>query len=143
MLAKTITYTDYEGEERTETFYFNITKAELTKLQFKYPGGYSNRLERILAAKDAVALMKEFEDLIDLSYGSKSDDGRRFIKSEELTEAFKQTEAYSELFTQLLTDPEAASAFVNGIMPKVDLTEEQQAELNSKMKNLIDAKASE
>ena len=143
MLTKKITYVDYNGEDRTETFYFNLTKAELTKLQFSHSGGYGEYLQRIVAAKDLPALMEAFDNLIDLSYGEKSDDGKRFIKSPELTKAFKETEAYSELFSELLTNSDAASAFANGIMPKFDLTEEQQAEVNARTKELIEAKKSQ
>lgn len=140
MLTKKITYTDYNGEERTETFYFNITKAELTKLQFKHPGGYSEYLERIIESKDVAELMQAFEDLIDLAYGEKSEDGKRFVKSRELTEAFKQTEAYSELFVELMTDGDASSAFANGILPELDIDETKKAELEAKAKALIDSK---
>lgn len=140
MLTKKITYTDYNGEERTETFYFNISKAELTKLQFMHPGGYSEYLERIIASKDIAQLMQAFDDLVDLSYGEKSEDGKRFIKSAELTKAFKETEAYSEMFTELLSNAEAAQQFATGILPPIDMTEDEKAKLNARTKELIDSK---
>lgn len=140
MLTKKITYVDYNGEERTETFYFNINEAELTKLQFMHPGGYSEYLNRIIDAKEVAPLMQAFDDLIDLSYGEKSEDGKRFVKSPELSKAFKETEAYSQLFKELLTNGEAAAAFASGILPAIDLPEDKQAELNARTKDLIEAK---
>ena len=117
MLKKTITYVDYNGTERTEDFYFNLSKAEIAKMELEIPGGMTEMLKRITAAQDTPSLVKIFEDLILRSYGVKSDDGKRFIKSPELKEEFKQTEAYSELFMELATNADAASAFINGIIP--------------------------
>lgn len=117
MLKKTITYVDYNGTERTEDFYFNLSKAEIAKMELEIPGGMTEMLKRITAAQDTPSLVKIFEDLILRSYGVKSDDGKRFIKTPELKEEFKQTEAYSELFMELATNADAASAFINGIIP--------------------------
>lgn len=117
MLKKTITYTDYNGEERTEDFFFNLTRAEITEMELSKVGGFSETIQRITKAKDIPAIMEIFKELILKSYGEKSADGRRFIKSKELSEAFSQTEAYSNLFVELAEDSTAASAFVNGIMP--------------------------
>lgn len=138
MLAKKITYTDFDGEERTETFYFNLTKAELLEMQIKHPGGYGEYLQRIIDAKDQVEVMNSFKELIMLSYGEKSEDGKHFRKSEEISKDFVGSAAYDELFFELLTDPDSGAAFVNGIMPKLDLTQEQQMEINAKTKALID-----
>lgn len=140
MFTKKITYTDYNGEERTETFYFNISKAEVMEMQFQHPGGYTEYLERIIEAKDQPSLMEAFTVFITNAYGEKSEDGKRFIKSPELSEAFKQTEAYSELFMELLGDADFAATFIEGILPQVEMTEEQRAELAAKTKALIDSK---
>jgi hypothetical protein len=117
MLKKTIKYTDYNGVERTEDFYFNLSKAELTEMEMSVQGGFAEKINRIVAAEDAPSIIETFKDLILKSYGEKSEDGKRFIKSKELSEIFAQTEAYSELFMELATDSEAAAAFVNGIVP--------------------------
>lgn len=117
MLKKTIKYTDYNGVEREEDFYFNLTKAEIAEMELEIPGGMTAMLQRITAAQDTPSLVKIFKDLILRSYGEKSADGKRFIKSPELKESFSQTEAYSELFMELATNAESASAFVNGIIP--------------------------
>ena len=98
MLKKIITYTDYNGVERTEPFYFNLSKAELMEMELGVTGGMTEMLDKIIAAKDAPSLMKTFKEMIMKSYGIKSDDGKRLIKSEELSIAFTQTEAYSVLF---------------------------------------------
>jgi len=118
MLKKRITYTDYNGVERTEDFYFNLSKAEIIEMQSSVEGGLSEMLKKIIDAKDTPTLVRVFKDLILKAYGEKSEDGRRFIKSKEISEAFSQTEAYSILYTELATDDKAAAAFANGIIPK-------------------------
>ena len=120
MIKKTITYTDYNGVDRTEDFYFNLSKAECIEMEMGTAGGLAEMIERIVAAKDAPAIIRVFKELLLKSYGVKSDDGKRFIKSEELSEAFSQTEAYSMLYIELATNDEAAAEFINGLLPKVD-----------------------
>ncbi len=118
MLKKTITYTDYDGLERTEEFRFNLTKAELMDMELTTVGTFSKLMQKIIDEKDMVRLAKYFKELILKSYGVKSDDGKRFIKSPELSEAFSQTEAYSELYMELLGNSEYAVKFVQQVMPK-------------------------
>ena len=118
MLKKTITYTDFNGVQRTEDHYFNLTQAELVEMEVGVKGGYSEMLNRIIEARDGAKIMKAFKTFIAKTYGIKSPDGVRFEKSEEISRAFMQTEAYSELFMELCTNSEAASAFVNGVLPK-------------------------
>jgi hypothetical protein len=117
MLKKTITYEDYDGNERTEDFYFNLSKAELMEMEMSETGGFVQMAKKIVAEKNAKRLIELFKDLILKSYGEKSADGRRFIKNQELRDSFSQTEAYSFLFMQLSTDADAAADFVNGIVP--------------------------
>ena len=130
MLKKIITYTDYNNVERTEPFYFNLSKAELMEMELGVTGGMTEMLDKIIAAKDAPSLMKTFKEMIMKAYGVKSDDGKRLIKSEELSIAFTQTEAYSVLFMELITDDKAAADFVNGIIPN-----EIQAEVATQTAN--------
>lgn len=118
MLKKTISYTDYDGNQRTEDFYFNLTKAELTEMELSHDGGLTNMIQKIVSSQDSKRIIAVFKDLILKAYGEKSPDGRRFIKNEELTDSFVQTEAYSELFMELAMDAEAAAAFINGITPQ-------------------------
>lgn len=130
MLKKTITYTDYNGVERKEDFYFNLTKAEITEMELSTTGGLSTVLQRIVSEQDQPQLIRMFKDLIIRSYGKKSDDGKRFIKNEQLSEEFTQTEAYNILFMELATDADKAAKFVNGIIPKdLNVSEEAKAEL--------------
>lgn len=117
MLKKTITYTDYNGQERTEDHYFNLTKAEIMEIEMSTSGGFAEMIQRIVDAQDAPSIIKVFKDLILKAYGKKSPDGKRFIKSEEISTEFSQTEAYSELFMELATNADAAAAFINGIVP--------------------------
>lgn len=119
MLKKTITYTDYDGNSRTEDFWFNLSKAEIIRLEYSESGGMEKLLNKMIAEQDSKKLMSMFETLILTAYGEKSGDGKRFIKSEELSTAFKQTEAYSELIVELLSDEKAASEFVNKVMPQI------------------------
>lgn len=118
MLKKTITYVDYNGTERTEDFYFNLSKAEVTEMELSVNGGLTKMLEDIVASQDNKQIIQAFKDIVLKAYGEKSPDGRRFIKTPELTEAFTQTEAYSEVFMELALDEKAAADFVNGILPK-------------------------
>ena len=117
MLKKTITYTDFNDVERTEDFYFNLTKAEVMEMEMSTTGGLAEMIQRIVAAQDAPAIIKIFKDLLLKAYGEKSPDGKRFVKSQELRDAFEQTEAYSILFMELATDDKKASEFINGIVP--------------------------
>ena len=118
MIKKTMTYTDYNGIERTEDFFFNLTKSEIMKMEMSVQGGMAEMINRIVNAKDVPAIMEVFEDLIRKAYGVKSADGKRFIKDPQLTAEFMQTEAYDQLFMELATDADAASKFVNGIVPQ-------------------------
>lgn len=119
MLKKTITYVDFDGNTRTEDFYFNLTKAEVTEMEMSTEGGLVKMLEKIVSTQDSKRIIEVFKDLILKAYGEKSPDGKRFIKTQELREAFSQTEAYSELFMELATNADASAAFVNGIVPVV------------------------
>ena len=125
MIKKEITYTDYNGVERTEDFYFNLTKAELMEMELTKEGGFLDEIKRIVQAKDTVEIVKLFKEIILKAYGQKSSDGKRFIKSKELSEEFTQTEAYSILYVELATNAEEASKFINGIIP-ADLAAEAQ-----------------
>ena len=127
MLTKTVKYTDYNGNERTETLNFHLTKAEIAEMELSMPGGMSVTIQRIIEAQDTKELIALFKDLLLRSYGVKSPDGRRFIKNDELREEFSQTEAYSEMFMELATDAKAASDFVNGIIP---------ADMQEQLKNM-------
>ena len=117
MLKKTVTYVDYNGVERTEDFYFNLSKAEVTEMELSVEDGFSKLLEEIVKSNDNARIIELFKEMVLKAYGEKSADGRRFVKSKELAEAFSQTEAYSEIFMELAMDEKAAAAFVNGIMP--------------------------
>lgn len=117
MLKKTITYVDYNDNERTEDFYFNLTKAELMEMEMSTSGGLAEMIQRIVAEQDAPKIIAIFKELILKAYGQKSLDGKRFEKNDKIREEFSQTEAYSQLFMELATDADAAAKFVNGIVP--------------------------
>lgn len=118
MLKKKITYTDYDGNERTESFWFALNQAELLEMNLEKNGGLSNMITRISETNDFAELSRILKDLVCRSYGVKSDDGKRFIKSPAMTEEFLQSEAYSEMFTELVTDAGATTEFITGIIPQ-------------------------
>lgn len=123
MLKKTITYTNFNDEEVSEDFFFHLSKAELVELEMSQKGGLSAALERIIAAEDNQSIIAEFKNIILSAYGKRSDDGKRFIKNQELRDEFTSSEAYSELFMELVTNTDAASEFINGVIPQ-DMVEE-------------------
>lgn len=121
MIKKTVTYTDYNGVERTENFYFNLSKAEVMEMEMSTDGGMAESIQKIVDAKDAPAIIRVFKDLVLKAYGVKSDDGRRFMKIKpdgaRYADDFAETEAYSQIFMELATDADAAAKFINGIVP--------------------------
>ena len=123
MLREVIKYQDYDGNEYEEPFYFNLSRSELIKLQTSIPGGLEQMINNIIAAKDQNALMTMFAKIIHLAYGEKSPDGKHFVKSEELANAFEQTLAYDNLFMELIQDADKAAAFINGILPNDSKTD--------------------
>ena len=128
MIKETIKYTDYNGVERTEDFYFNLRKDEILEMELGTTGGFAEMINKVVAAQDAPSIIKIFKDLVLKAYGEKSADGKRFIKSKELSEAFSQTEAYSIIFMKLATDADAAAKIVNGIVP-ADMAKDAQMTL--------------
>ena len=135
MLKKTITYTDYNGLERTEDFYFNLSRSELAKMEMSAEGGFSENIRKVIAEKNIAKLHELFNWIILESYGEKSADGKRFVKSKELSEAFSQTEAYDQLYMDLISNPEVAGEFMEGIMP-ADLV--QEAKKLQEKENLLE-----
>lgn len=130
MLKKTIEFVDYNGNKQKEDFYFNLNKAELTELELSETGGLTALIERITKEENGAEIIRIFKKLILLSYGKKSSDGKQFIKNEELSTAFSQTEAYVELFMELASDADAASAFVNGIIPQMPAKQNPPPQIN-------------
>ena len=126
MIKKTISYTDYNGNARTEDHYFNLSKSEIMKMEMSVAGGLAEMIQRVVAAQDQTAIMQIFEDLIHKSYGVKTPDGKGFRKTAADLEAFIATPAYDELFMELATNPDAAANFVNGIIP-ADMAKEIDA----------------
>lgn len=120
MIKWKIKYTDYNGDPQEEDFYFNLNKAEVMEMNLNANGAYSEYLQRIVDTRDGQKIAEEFRNLILKSYGEKSPDGRRFIKSPDKTAEFMQTEAYSELYMELATEPGAAEKFITGVLPKVE-----------------------
>lgn len=127
MYKITETYTDYDDNQRTEDFYFNYSEAELTDLQFSVSGGLAGMIDKIIKTNDMPKLVELFRELIQKAYGVKSNDGRRFMKSPELTKEFTETVAYSQIYMRLATDSKAAQEFINNVVPKAMKDKMQQA----------------
>lgn len=123
MKKETIVYTDYNGVERKEDFFFNFTKAELLEMELGTTGGLSEMIQKIIDTHDTPAIIKIFKEIVLKAYGQKSADGKRFIKTPELTTEFMQTEAYSKLFMELATNTDKAADFINKIVPQ-DMAQE-------------------
>lgn len=118
MYIKEMTYTDFDGNERTEEFRFNLTEAEVGELNLTTEGGLEAYVKLIQQEQDPVRIIELFKKIIDLSYGVKSLDGKYFRKTEEELLNFKSTQAYSDFYMSLIADPEKAAEFINGIVPK-------------------------
>lgn len=123
-------YTDFDGNEREEDFYFNLMKSEIMEMELGEVGGLSAMLRQIIATQDVPKIIEIFKKLVLQAYGTKSPDGKRFIKTKEQTEAFTQTEAYSQIFMRLATDSKAATEFVNHVVPS-DVAKEAQKQIGT------------
>lgn len=118
MIKKTVTYKDYNNVERTETHYFHFNEAEILEMEMSVEGGFAERVQRIVDAKEQSALMGVIKNFVLDAYGVKSEDGKRFIKNAEVRDAFVQSPAYSKIFMELITNDELAAEFVNGVVPE-------------------------
>lgn len=129
MFAKSVTYTDFNGNERTEKVYFNLTKSEIIKLQASVDGGLSEAIEKIQKGGDPYKIVPLFDKILLAAYGEKSEDGSRFIKNSMLTEAFSQSAAYDAIFSELMLDKDAASDFFTKVIP-ADMQQQVREELS-------------
>ena len=118
MLKKRIKYVDFDGNKREEDFFFHLMESEIAEMELSTAGGFTESIQRIIQSQDVPEIIRQFKTVILKSYGVKSPDGKRLIKNDALSEEFSQTNAYSKLFMELATDDEAASAFINGIVPE-------------------------
>lgn len=136
MIKKTIEYTDFDDNVRVEDFYFNLTKDELILFGTKYPEGLEEKIDRLVKSDDIHEIYDIFRTIILESYGEKSEDGKRFIKSEEMSKAFSQTNAFSELIMELISEADYAAKFIEEILPK-DLRDQVKTEelLNARSNN--------
>lgn len=130
MLKKTISYTNYNDEKKTNDYYFNLKKSELIDLQYSTAKGFMDYIEEITKTNDNVKIWKAFRDIVLLAYGEKSEDGERFVKSDELRKSFEETEAFSELIYELMSNETEAANFINGIMPADLVSKAKQENLN-------------
>jgi len=131
MISKTLTFNDFNDNEVTDTFWFHMTKPELVDMEVKYKDGFESFIKKIIRTTDRQELINLFKEIIVMAYGVKSDDGLRFIKSEELATEFTQTAAYESLYMEFITQENALAEFMVGIMPK-----DMQGEATQKIKDM-------
>jgi len=136
MFKTEIEYVDYNGNQRKDTLYFNLSKAEMMEMELSTTAGVEEKLRMLIATKDNEAIVKTYKDLILKSYGIKSEDGTRFIKNVVLREEFEQSEAYSEFFMKLLSDTDFQAKFINGIISGVNVPEMNEEDAIAKLKEL-------
>ena len=121
MFEKKIKAVDFNGVEREETFYFNLTEAELVEMETSVDGGLAAYGKRIIECQNVPEVMDLFKKLILISYGEKSADGKRFIKEDpvrgKLSLEFMQTNFYSELYMEFIQHPESGAEFFNKVIP--------------------------
>lgn len=140
MLKKTITYEDFNGEKRTEDFYFNVSKAELVEMEMSEKDGFGATLKQIVAAQDGRGLIKHFKQIIGSAYGIRSDDGKFFRKTPEIQNDFLNSAAYDTLFMEFMTSEEAAMNFVMAILPK-DMIDALNTEIKTVSSNKLETVA--
>lgn len=138
MLKRIINFEDFDGKPDSVEAYFHLSKAELVEYEVEFKEGLAAAIQRIINANDRKEMIAEFKRIILMSYGVRSDDGKRFVKSEELRNAFQQTPAYSALFMELATEDGKAAEFINGVLPAdmVAQAQQMQAELANKQNHI-------
>lgn len=137
MYCEKITYTDYDGNEHTDKFYFNLNESELIEMSYSKKGGYESWLRRIISERDNTKIVPIVKNIILASYGKKSDDGSKFLKSPQITEDFLRSDAYNKLFIKLFSNGDALVNFCNGIIPK-SLAEKAVPEQEKIRKELVE-----
>lgn len=137
MLKKTVTYEDFDGATQSEDIYFNLSKSELMEMEVSYPGGLEQHMKKVMASNNNPELFRVFKDIILASYGVKSDDGKRFMKSPELVEEFTQTAAFDSFFMELVTDEGVAAEFVKSVIPGDMRQQVEQEEMKQKTAEIM------
>lgn len=135
MLKKTVKFKNYDDVEITKDLYFNLRKDELISMQFEENGGLDKLLTKMQNEKDSKEIMKMFEKILKASYGEKSPDGNEFIKSEEVWNRFKSSNAYEVLFMELVSDANKLSQFIESVIPKFTQAEQDKIKTNQNTNN--------
>ena len=142
MYKKTITYTDFNGTERTEDFYFHMTQAEILKMEYSQEGGMTNVIQNIIETEETTKLLPLFETVVRMSYGKRSIDGRHFEKKPEYTDQILASEAYSNMFVEFMMNADEAAKFINNVCKKIDVDENRKSlsSMVSENSNIIEPK---
>lgn len=126
MLMKTVEYMDFDGNPRKEKLYFNLSEAEIVRLDAEFEGGLENHVEKIVEEENPSDILQLFERVLRLSYGEKSEDGRHFMKNQEMQDMFVQSAIYNSLFMSLVTDVDEATAFINALLTRTTVPVPEQ-----------------
>lgn len=119
MIKKTVTYKDFNDEEQTDELLFHMSKADLIQLQMEEGGdGFGEYIQQITDAEDSAEVWRIFKKILKMSFGKKSPDGKRFIKTDEQWDEFTSSEAYSTLVMDLMSDPNAMAEFITKLVPQ-------------------------
>ena len=144
MLKRIIKYTDYNGNPRTQEFYFYLNNKNLQELDALYQedGGFAGRFNLIINNLDKRKLLETFEDITVRAYGVKSEDGTKFVKSKQVQEDFLYSAAYEQLFNELTMGDDASaklSDFLKKILPAElqGQIEKADAEGTNKMSEIL------
>lgn len=120
MFSDKITYEDFNGNIEVEEVFFNISKMESLELEASYPGGYATYLQQVAESEDPSEVIAAFKDIVKKAYGVKSEDGKRFIKSDEEFKKFEESPAYDEFMIKLMSEENYALDFIIGVMPSTE-----------------------
>lgn len=120
MVTKSITYVDFDDNERVDVFHFNLTNAEIAEIQLDFPEGIVERLDFVMKSRNSSEIGKFFRYFLEKSVGRKSPDGKKIVKNDGIRSDFFDSNAYSVFLTELVESPEMAKTFFTGILPSSD-----------------------
>jgi hypothetical protein len=111
MFKHNIDYVDFNGTERNEDFYFHLSSVEVTRLEAEIGRDLNTHIKELTANQDMKTLLDFLERILLGAYGRKTSDGKSFIKNKDLRTEFEYSNAYAEIFEQMLTNPDLAKKF--------------------------------
>lgn len=111
MFKHSVEYVDFNGSDRKEDLYFHLSLPEVTRLEAEIGMGLEDYIKGLTTNQELNTLLAFLERMLLSSYGQKTSDGKSFIKSQVIREAFEYSQAYAEIFEQVLSNPDLARKF--------------------------------